>query len=104
MGVEFPENSKHQLEVCRHGVILRPVSVVEGFPPGIVSRPGTVADLAESNQTWIFFQVNNKIKGERAKGVKGTCKGVIVSTMRSKWAKERCENTEGVRASEKSTD
>lgn len=79
MGVEFPENPEHQVEGCRHEVIVRPVSMVEGFPPAIVSRPVTVADLAESKQTWIFYQVNNKIKGERAKGVKEACKGVIVS-------------------------
>lgn len=67
MGVEFPVNPKHQLEGCGHEVIVRPVSVVEGFPPAIVSRPVTVADLSKSNQTWIFCQVNNKIKREGPK-------------------------------------
>lgn len=39
MGIEFPENPKHQLEGCRHEVMVRPVSVLEGFPPEIVNRP-----------------------------------------------------------------
>lgn len=69
ISVELPENPEHQLEGSGHEVTARPISVVEFLSPAVFSRPFIAAELAESNQSWVFCQVNNKIKGERAKGV-----------------------------------
>lgn len=69
ISVELPENPEHQLEGSGHEVTVRPASMVEFLSPAVLSRPFTAAELAESNQSWVFCQVNNKIKGKRAKGV-----------------------------------
>ena len=58
-----------------HEVKVRSVSTVECFSPATFSTPVTVAELAERNQScfafvFVFCQVNNKITGERVKGVK----------------------------------
>lgn len=47
--------------------------------PAIFSRLVAAAELAESNQSWVFCQVNNKIRESRPKELKAVCKGVIVS-------------------------